>query len=69
MTDLILMQKSLAIANVNVDLPVLDLIFEVKDLIDKQGDKTSLRDITKLTTEVAGRYDENGNLIPKPKKS
>jgi len=62
-----LVQKTLGIANITIEIPVLDLIFKTDELVKEKGDNITLRDMTNLIQNITETYDEYGNLIVEPK--
>jgi len=64
MSNFKLLQRALAIANVTIHEPVLELIFEVDKLVKLKDDNVSVKDITDLTKTITSYYDEDGNRIP-----
>ncbi len=54
--NLELLASALRTAGVNLDIPTLDLILTIKDIVDKKGLEISLGDIGTIRNDITIKY-------------
>ncbi len=58
--NLELLSSALRAVGGNFDIPTLDLILSVKELVDKKGDEISIKEIATVSNKIAEKYTVKG---------